>query len=99
MLAELHQSTRSDVSSVLPSPEFADKLLLSFSVISLAFPNNQALPSQFYKLGNVSGISSDIAFKFLGPEFCVALRHHCILASRMLVPEAAMHENNGVVFW
>lgn len=79
-------------------PDFAEEVLLHCAVIDLAFPNDKAQPSKSFKLENIACIPSGVAFELVLPELRIAFRHNRVLASGMLMPEAAVNKYRSAVF-
>lgn len=67
--------------------------------LRLALPDDDRFPPVFLKLIHLSLIAPRIASELGTPEILRSFRDGCSLASRMLVPEAAMHEHGQAVSW
>ncbi len=65
----------------------------------LAFPHNKHGPSFFLKSFVMLLVASNVSLEFLPPVLLPRLRHGCPFAPGMTMPEAAMNEYHGVVFW
>lgn len=75
----------------------SEMLSQTVGVRGLAFPNRQNSPSFANEKRLVTCIALNIPLEFLGPEFDAALWSRRPFAVLMAVPEAAMHENYGLV--
>lgn len=64
----------------------------------VAFPHADHPPPHGFQLGFVAGVARHVALDLLTPEFHIALRQTVIAASFMAVPEAAVDEDDGLVF-
>ena len=64
---------------------------------NLTFPYDEDPPTGFFQKTLISPISTDIASKFLSPEFIARLGDISLLAT-MPVPEASMDKNHDVPF-
>lgn len=65
----------------------------------LTFPYGQNPPSGTFQLCLLFPVALDRPVELLLPELRAGLRHGCIGASFMPVPEAAMNEDDSPVFW
>jgi hypothetical protein len=63
-------------------------------VFGLALPDDQAIPTAILKGPEVSRVSSPVARQFRPPVFASASRHTAFAACSVLVPKAAMNEDN-----
>jgi hypothetical protein len=65
----------------------------------LALPDDQALPAGFIEGSDISAVPFGIAFQLTLPEGSVALGHHCIPTSRMLMPKTTVYKYYGSIPW
>lgn len=62
------------------------------------FPDRCNTPSCQQQSRSNATVPSDIRAELRGPEFRACRRSACVTAARVLVPEAAVHEDDGLVF-
>ncbi len=65
-----------------------------FGFASLAFPNNQSLPTLGVQRGRMLFVAVFVSSDFLNPVFAVRLGHSTSPSAIMTVPKAAMDDNN-----
>lgn len=82
--------------SILSTGNLTKKLLKTgVPRAHFAFPNHDGLPAKFFQCSEVFLIALDVLGEFLIPEIDSSRRCARIFATRMTVPEAAIHENRG----
>lgn len=65
---------------------------VNFVAFEFAFPNSDGRPTEFFQLGDRTGIALDVAAKLCLPELGIALWSRRI-AVRASVPEASVHKD------
>lgn len=63
-------------------------------VLRLALPNHQYAPTRFLQRREMASISATVAGEFVFPIFATGFRNAVAPFARMLMPEAAMYEND-----
>ena len=70
----------------------------AFLIIYFTLPNYDAFPPGRLKFSDMTTITLNITLQFVRPEGLITLGHRCILASGVLMPEAAVDEDDSTIF-
>lgn len=66
--------------------------------LELALPDDNGVPSEAFEFPDVFRVALLVAADFFLPEVRICLRDGGVAAERVAVPEAAVDENDGVIF-
>ena len=64
----------------------------------MLFPNDDCMPAEVAQLDAFFDVALFVAFYFLLPELAIALWHYKVFAAFVTVPEAAVDEDDCLVF-
>ena len=64
---------------------------------SFALPDNQYTPTQLFQIGSITLIPTNVCIQLRIPELSVGLGAPGLPATLVLMPEAAMNEDDGLV--